>query len=112
MSTVHVTLVEVTGVGSTGEQIPVASTRLIGTPQAMTSGASAQSTVVANSSTINADRVSQYFWRIAVAGTDNVYAAFGADPTASSTTGYLLPAPGVYEFRVYAINEKVAIANA
>lgn len=54
-------------------------------------------------------------WRIAVPGTQNVWAAFGAAVVAgdaAAAKGFLLLAPGVYEFRAGSYQEKVAIRDA
>lgn len=70
----------------------------------------AHSTQVVAPQTITATGTSQQFtnveatepgriWRVAVAGDEHVYVAFGTNPTASATNGFLCPASGVYEFR-------------
>jgi len=112
MSTVQITIVEVSGTATTGESVPVASSRLIGTPEVISSTASSQATtLVADANTIEATRLDRYYWRIAIAGDEDVYVAFGSAPTASSTAGLLCLAGGVYEFRLRAVGDKVAVIN-
>jgi len=111
MSNVHIAIVQVSGTALTGEAVPVAAAELVGTPEVIvSSGSSQQSTLT--SSSLSASLLPNYFWRIAVGGSDDVYVAFGSNPTASAAAGYLCPAGGVYEFRVGAVGNKVAVINA
>ena len=113
MSKVHIAIVRVTGTALNGDAVPVAGSELVGTPETITSSGSSQSsTITASTSVVDQYNLDRYFWRIAVGGTDDVYASFGSSPTASESTGYLLPAGGVYEFRVTTVGNKVAVINA
>ena len=101
--------------GSMSGALPVAAAALVGTPEVIVSTTSSQrSTLAATSSTVTESRLADYFWRIAVGGSDDVYVAFGDNPTASAATGYLCPAGGVYEFRISFVgaDAKVAVINA
>lgn len=57
-------------------------------------------------------------WRVANAGTDNVYVAFGATPNAGTaapsvtTSRFLLPAGQVAYFAIGAAGDKAAVINA
>ena len=95
--------------------MPVPSSGLIVTPPAVvTSSGSSQKVDLtpADATGWDASLAAQFMWRIAVAGSDSVYATFGSNPTATSTSGFLLPAGGVYEFGVSSATDKVAIINA
>ena len=91
-SVVQVSIVSLANHG--GDIAAVAQQRFKVAPQVITaSGTSQQFT--------NVEAVQPGdIWRVAVAGDTHVYVAFGENPTASATTGYLCPASGIYEFRV------------
>lgn len=121
MSTVHFSLVEVNSYSQGGKPVDVPSTRLQGVPESITSSGSSQTTDLQATKSI-ATAVEEdgayyrkdgtLFWRIANMGTDNIYVAFGTSPTASSTTGYGIPAGGVDFFAVSVDGEKAAVINA
>jgi hypothetical protein len=112
MSTVQISIVTSNGVSATGAAAPVTSSAMVGAAEIIASSGSSQPLQTLDATDLDSTRLDQYFWRIAVVGTESVYAAFGAAPTASSTSGFLCPAGGVYEFRINAGTDIVAVINA
>lgn len=109
MSTVQVALVKV---GPMVETRIVPRSVLLDSEVATSSGSSDAFENVVATSTVLGGNVQNGIWRIAVAGSDSIYVAFGivgALATASSTTGFLCPAGGVYEFACSRDNEVVSI---
>lgn len=112
MSTVQICIVTSNGVSATGAAAPVTSSAMVGAAEIITSSGTPQSLLGLDATDLDSTKLDQYFWRIAVIGTESVYAAFGAAPTASDTSGFLCPAGGVYEFRINAGTDTVSIVNA
>jgi hypothetical protein len=116
MAKVQVSLVQVSTRSGVGDGVPVASSRVIGTPEVITvTGTSQATTLVADATTIDATRLSEYVWRLAVMPQSGDTAVgigtqFASTPVATSTTGPALPlAATPYEFGVRAVGDKVAL---
>jgi len=112
MSTVQFSIIQVNGVAATGMAVPVPSSSMVGDAEVITSDGTSAQLETLDATDLDTTRLDQYFWRVAVVGTDNVYVAFGANPTATSTSGFLCPAGGVYEFRINAGTDIAAVINA
>lgn len=112
MSTVHFSFVEINAYSQGGKPVDCPSSKLIGTPEVKTSSGSSQQTTLAATDVAIFRKHGTLFWRIANMGTDNVYVAFGTNPTASASTGYGIPAGAVEYFMVETAAEKAAVINA
>ena len=109
MSSVHVSIVRSSSVSAADPDSPMAveDSDSLGTAETLTSGAGQAVTTLAFPTGASPE---QYAWRIANMGTDNVYVAFGAAPTASAA-GKGIPAGAVAYFGVRAVGDKVAVTN-
>lgn len=110
---VNVTLVRFATVTAQGTSAPVPFSTGIGTGEIKTTtGSSAQTTLTASSATIGTNPISTLAWRVSVpataVATDLVYAAFGANPTATNAN-FQCPSGTVSYFGVSAVDEKCAI---
>jgi len=111
MSNVHVSIVKVQGVTATGGSMLVETSQGYGTAETKVSSGSSSGTTLSATAQRDDDNPKNYAWRIANMGTDNIYVAFGAAPTASAT-GKGIPAGAVMFFSVEAFGDIVAVINA
>ncbi len=108
MASVHVALVRSASLATTQEALPFPLGALDGAAEMITSSGTSQPTTME----FEGNSPSRWLWRIAVTGNENVHVAFGVDPVASATAGFLCPAGGVYLFGVANVGDKVAVINA
>lgn len=107
MATVHITLGQVTGASVAGESMPVEPSVPLSADTMTSSGTSAQSSITA---TLSALARKAAFWTVTVTG-GNVWAAFGANPTAAADAGQLILDGQTRNFSVSANAEKIAIKD-
>lgn len=113
MATVQFSLSSVSAVSNQSTTLPIPDSAIVAQNALITTSGTSQQTsiAVAAPSTIRSfPNPDQQVWLVATDGACIV--AFGANPTASATVGYYLPAAGVYPFRAGPVGEKGAVINA
>lgn len=107
MATVHITLGQVTGVSTSGASMPVEPSVPIAADTMTSSGTSAQSNITATTSALTHQAA---VWTVTATG-GNVWAAFGANPTAAAEAGHLILDGQTRNLSVSANAEKIAIKD-